>query len=53
MRERSSSASGAMRSLGFDAKQFNVVRTNAVNTNDLTAQLNKNKKFQMLKKLKE
>jgi aminoglycoside phosphotransferase len=30
-----------------------MVRTNAVNTNDLSAQLNKEKKFQMLKKLKE
>lgn len=39
--------------LGFDAKQFNVVRNTAVNTNDLTAQLNKNKKFQMLKQMKE
>ena len=39
--------------LGFNAQQFSMVRTNAVNTNDLSAQLNKDKKFQMLKKLKE
>ena len=30
-----------------------MARTNAVNTNDLSAQLKKDKKFQMLKKLKE
>ncbi len=54
IKERSKSA--AKRSnvqLGFDSQQFNMVRANAVNTNDLSSQLNKNKKFQMLKKLKE
>ena len=54
VKERSKSA--AKRSnvqLGFNAQQFSMVRTNAVNTNDLSAQLNKDKKFQMLKKLKE
>lgn len=52
--ERSKSAGKRSNAqLGFNAQQFNLVRTNAVNTNDLSAQLNKDKKFQMLKKLKE
>ena len=54
VKERSQSAAKRTNAqLGFNAQQFNMVMTNAVNTNDLSAQLNKDKKFQMLKKQKE